>query len=324
MKCDAKAGASWHGVAAAIASLPAARYLLAVSGGRDSMVLLDAFVRERTDAIGVATFDHGTGAAATRAVRLVHREAARRGMRVVSVRCEGGAATEEAWRTARWRFLRRAAAEQDATVVTAHTRDDQLETVVLRALRDPRHTGPRGLAAMYAASPIVRPLLGVSRDDVASYALARGVRFSDDPTNRSRAYLRNRVRLDLLPALERVQPGFGEWMLELSLRAARWRSAVEAIVDSLVVDLPAMEAAGAVVIPATALTVLSPPCLAVIWPAIAGRAGIALDWRGTERLVGFTTQSKVGGEVPLSGGARVERTASTFVLRASRGAEPLY
>ena len=64
--------------------------------------------------------------------------------------------------------------------------------------------------------------------------------------------------------------------------------------------------------------------LAMLWPAIAARAGVALDWRGTERLVAFTRTGRAGAKIPLSGGAEVGRTAPTFVVRASAAAEALY
>jgi tRNA(Ile)-lysidine synthase len=313
MSHDAEAARTEERIARAIEAPPAGRYLLAVSGGRDSMVLLDAFARWRDDAVAVATFDHGTGPAAREAALLVKIEAERSGLRFASARRgPAGAATEEAWRAARWEFLRGVAQELRAVVVTAHTRDDQLETVVMRALRDPRHTSARGLAAMYAPSVVARPFLDLTRSELAAYARASKVRFHEDPTNESRAFLRNRVRLDLLPALERAHPGFARDMLDLSRRAARWRADVEALVDSLGVTV-----SSSLVIPADALSGLPAEGLAVLWPALAGRAGITLDWRGTERLVAFTTQGKPGGRVPLSGGAGVERTRTTFVLRAS-------
>jgi tRNA(Ile)-lysidine synthase len=277
------------------------------------MVMLDAFVRCRSDAIVVATYDHGTGRAAEEAAGLVESEAKRRSMPVVTGHRPASAASGEAvWRAARWDFLSGLAAELSATVVTAHSRDDQLETVVMRVLRDPRHTSARGLAAMYARSPVARPLIDVGRADIAAYALANDVAYVDDPSNVSRAYLRNRVRLDLLPALERAQPGFADEFLSLARRAAQWRESVECLVDGLDVQLlPPLVVAAEPLIP------LPTEALAVLWPAIAARAGIALDWRGTERLVAFTKSARVGGRIPLSGGGRVGRTPTTFVLHAS-------
>ncbi|MFI5230916.1 MAG: tRNA lysidine(34) synthetase TilS [Gemmatimonadales bacterium] len=305
---------------APIRALPHGRYLLAVSGGRDSMVLLDAFAGCRADIVAVGTFDHATGPAAERAARLVEEEGRLRSVRVVSGRRPaGGPAREAAWRGARWKFLSSRAKELTATVVTAHTRDDQLETVAMRVLRDPRHTSVRGLAAMYAPSPVARPLLTVGRSDVAAYAAAHQIRYVDDPSNVDRAYLRNRVRLDLLPALETACPGFGAELIGIARRAAEWRESVERVVDTLGTQLlPPL------VVPLDPLRALPVEALGVLWPAIAGRAGIVLDWRGTERLVAFTTTGKTGGRIPLSGGAGVERTASTFVLRASGAEDAVY
>src|SRR5690349_23392916 len=98
--------------------------LLAVSGGLDSMVLLDAFATVAPERIAaVATFDHGTGAHATRAARLVAREARRRGLAVVTGRLSEqppstrGRGLEAMWREARHRFLADAARTREATVV---------------------------------------------------------------------------------------------------------------------------------------------------------------------------------------------------------------
>jgi tRNA(Ile)-lysidine synthase len=304
-------------IADAIRSLPPARYLLAVSGGRDSMVLLDAFTRFRNDAVAAATFDHGTGAAATKAARLVEREGSKRSIPVVSgSRTNTAGSDEAAWRAARWEFLSGWARELSATVVTAHTRGDQLETVVMRVLRDPRNTSVRGLAAMYARSPIARPMLDISRTEIVDYAASGEVAFIEDPSNASRDHLRNRVRLDLLPAFEQAIPGFGAGMLALSRRAADWRESVELLVDSFDVKLLTPTT---LVVPCGPLSALNAEALAILWPAIAARAGVALDWRGTERLADFTKTSepKKGRKIPLSGGAEVERTASTFVMRAT-------
>ncbi len=314
MPYDAEAGRALERIAGAIDAIPAGRYVLAVSGGLDSMVLLDAFAARRADAVVTATFDHGTGAAARRAARLVEAESARRGVRVVSGRREGARGdTEDAWRETRWAFLRATATDATAAVVTAHTRDDQLETVVMRALRDARHTSARGLAAMYAPSAIARPFLDLTRHELAAWARAHRVRFLDDPTNVSREYLRNRVRLDLLPALERAHPGFGDAMLAFSRRAARWRVEMDGLAEFL-----SDRVSHAVVIPSAHLASIPAEGLAVLWPALAARVGISMDWRGTARVVAFTLQGTVGGHVPMSGGARLERTRTTFVLRASR------
>src|SRR5688500_12478964 len=133
--------------------------VLAVSGGIDSMVLLDAAARvARRHIAAVASFDHRSGAHGPAAVELVRRAASDRGLSTVIGRASAPLHAEAEWRAARWSFLHRIAADAGADVVTAHTLDDQLETVCMRVLRD---TGARGLAALYAPSPIRRPFLGL-------------------------------------------------------------------------------------------------------------------------------------------------------------------
>src|SRR3954468_3091757 len=177
--------------------------ILAVSGGLDSMVLLAAASRLPRRARGrvtVATFDHGTGRAAGAAAALVARTAAAGGFDCVAGRAVTVGTREEEWRRGRWEFLRDVATLRAASVVTAHTLDDQVETVFMRILRD---AGPRGLAGLYADSEIVRPFLNITRQTLAAYALERDVRFVQDPSNFDRKHLRNRVRLDILPSIIR-------------------------------------------------------------------------------------------------------------------------
>jgi tRNA(Ile)-lysidine synthase len=310
-------------IAAAVRALPVGRYLLAVSGGRDSMVLLDAFARWRSDTCAVATFDHGTGEAATQATLLVELESERRGLTtVLGSRTAAANDTEADWRAARRSFLLGWARRLRATVVTAHTRDDQLETVVMRTLRS---SGARGLAGMYAPSAVVRPLLSITRDEITRYAASCELRFLDDPSNSSRVHLRNRVRLDLLPALERAVPGFGASMLALSARAAELRAGLERAVDALgIIEAAGPLERGTIAVPVSVFTGLAAAAIGALWPAIASRVGIALDWRGTRRLVAFTIEGKRGGRIPLSGGVEVWRTPTTFVFKTQRSVPTLY
>jgi tRNA(Ile)-lysidine synthase len=308
-------------IAKALRQLPHTPFVLAVSGGRDSMVLLHAFRSARLgDLSAVATFDHGTGAAAAEAVELVVRECLGRGIPVVAGRAPQRAASaplpEAVLRSARWAFLRAVADERGATVVTAHTRDDQAETVAMRILRGASARGLAGMAAPTAG--VARPLLGVSRRQVAAYAEAHLVPFVEDPSNAADVYLRNRVRTDLLRAAEAVRPGFAEELVALGERAARWRSQVARLVDLLGVQ----RSGDAVVVPSAPLEQLTRDDLAVVWPEIASRAGVVLDRRGVNRLADWSPTARAGQRTPLSGGATAERTSRTFVVRpgAGRGA----
>lgn len=291
-------------------------WLLAVSGGPDSMVLLDAAaaVHPRT-ALAVATFDHGTGAHASEATALVARRAAELRLPVVvGAGTPMHRSTEADWRAARWRFLREASARLGARIVTGHTRDDQIETIFMRALRG---AGARGLAALFASSGVVRPLLDVSRADILSYARSRDITFVTDPSNADRRHLRNRVRLDILPAILAARPGFGDELIDIGRRAAEWRARIEAVA----LTFPMMtEPSGSQSFARPPFAGHSADSLRVLWPALAARAGVVLDWRGTERLASFTIDGETGQSIQLAGGVevRMERGALVFAPLAHR------
>jgi tRNA(Ile)-lysidine synthase len=293
------------------------KLVLAVSGGRDSMVMLDVFARSFPDRVAcVATFDHGSGADATAAAEQVERRALALGIPVERGRAEGVVALrrEAAWREARWKFLHEVSCEAGAAVATAHTRDDQVETVLMRALRG---SAARGLAGLYARSDVVRPLLALTRGEVARYAAELDVRWLEDPSNFSRAHQRNRIRLDLLPALERSAAGLSETLLELSRRASRLRDEVDQLISESVsskaighalevahADLQGYDAAG----------------LRLLWPALAARVGAVLDRRGTERITAFTISGRAGARIQLSGGWEALLHRGSIVLRRARAA----
>jgi len=299
-------------VAKALAGKP--RIVLAVSGGTDSMALLEAAAHTaRARISAVATFDHGTGDAARAAAALVAEQAMARGLRIVvghvgSVDSTVGN-TEAEWRAARWAFLRSVAREARAPIVTAHTRDDQVETVVMRIMRA---AGARGIAGLYADSDVIRPLIDVPRSATEAYVRERNVPVIDDPSNQSRRHLRNRVRLDLLPAIRRIQPDFDAEILEIARKAAVWRREVERLVKSF---CPVDHMGDHFAVAAADLAGYDAASLAIIWPAIAARAGVTLDWRGTSRVVAFTTGGRVGSSIQLSGGVEVVRTRAQFVIR---------
>ncbi|MGK2934058.1 MAG: tRNA lysidine(34) synthetase TilS [Gemmatimonadaceae bacterium] len=284
------------------------RVVLAVSGGLDSMALLHAARGARSRLI-VATFDHGTGAAATAAARLVRRRCEELGLECFTGRAGVKARTEAAWREQRWSFLRKIARGNDAAVATAHTLDDQVETVFMRVLRD---AGARGLAGLYAPTDVARPLLGTRRREVEAYAVERAIEYVDDPSNLSRRHLRNRVRLDLLPAVLAVRPSFAGELLDQARRAADWRATVAAIADGFGL---ARHSDGSLFVARRALEAYDERELAVLWPEIAARADVTMDRRGTRRVAAFTIEGATGGSIQLSGGIEVVRTREHFVLR---------
>lgn len=283
------------------------------------MALLDAAAAVvRPDRLVVATFDHATGRHASAAAALVEARAGALGLRAVRGRAERAGRTESEWRAARWAFLRAVAAAENAEVCTAHTRCDQVETVLMRVLRD---AGARGLAGLYADSPVIRPLLDMRRSDVQAYARARGLTWIEDPTNDSRRFLRNRVRHDLLPAMRRANAKVDDELVAIAARAAEWRVQMDAVAAAAV-PTRTRASGSALDVAAHAVTPYSAASLAVLWPSLAARVGLVLDRRGTERLVAFTTAARVGSRIQLSGGWEVVRSRESFELQRVAEASP--
>lgn len=219
------------------------RLVVAVSGGVDSMVLLDvlACLRDRLGLrLHVAHVHHGLrGRAADRDAALVVAEAARRGLGISLARVDPAerprGESVEAWaRSARYRCLEAVRREARASrILIAHTQGDQAETLLLNLLRG---TGPRGLAGIPPVRDrILRPLLSVSRAAVEAYAAARGVAFREDASNASGAYRRNRVRHRLLPLLARdYNPRIVESLASLAGLMREDEAALTALAASLV------------------------------------------------------------------------------------------
>ncbi|MDO8502216.1 MAG: tRNA lysidine(34) synthetase TilS [Gemmatimonadaceae bacterium] len=287
------------------------RVVLAVSGGLDSMVLLDAVAASLLgprSGLLVATFDHGTGQHASKAAKLVEKRATTLGLRcVVGVTARRGTREQE-WREERWRFLRATASHFSGVVATAHTLDDQLETVFMRILRE---AGPRGLAGLFAESDIVRPFIGLRRADLARYAAKRRIRHVDDPSNESRAHLRNRVRHDILPAITRVRPAFPRDLLTIARMAAAWREEMARTVERIGVS---GGPDGSVRVGRAELAGYDAESLCALWPAIAAEAGVVMDRRGTHRLAEFTIKGRTGGWIQLSGGIEVRMFRDHLLL----------
>ncbi len=150
-----------------------------------------------------------------------------------------GDGLEEAARDARYRFLARTADEMGARyLVTAHTADDQVETILHRILRG---TGIAGLAGMPrvrviedAGVTLIRPLLGLHRVQLMSYLAAIGQPFREDSSNRDPRYTRNRLRHELLPVLAAdYNPAVADALLRLGALAGE----VQAVVEPLAADL---------------------------------------------------------------------------------------
>jgi tRNA(Ile)-lysidine synthase len=181
------------------------KYVVAVSGGVDSMVLLDMLARMASDAgsrllFVVAHFDHGIREDSDQDQQMVAAATQARALPYIYEQGFLGADASEAQaREARYAFLRRVQAEQGAdAIVTAHHQDDVLETAVINMIRG---TGSRGLGSLRSTGDIVRPLLGVTKRELHEYAKAHNVAWQEDSTNQDERYLRNYIRRQLMPKL---------------------------------------------------------------------------------------------------------------------------
>ena len=214
--------------------------VLAVSGGPDSIALMWLAARwRRALAHGpkliAVTVDHGLRPEAAREAREVKRLARsldlpHRTLRWTGAKPETGLPATA--RSARYRLLAQAARTSHAThILTAHTRDDQAETLLMRLLRG---SGIAGLAAMARESErdglrLARPLLDVSKSQLIATLQKAGIDFADDPTNRDVSFTRPRIRA-VMPALA-AEGGDARSLARLASRLARANAAVEVLAE---------------------------------------------------------------------------------------------
>ena len=214
--------------------------VLAVSGGPDSLALMWLAARWRRSLtrgprLIAVTVDHGLRPEAAREARDVKRLArtldlSHRTLRWTGTKPKTG--LQAAARAARYRLLAQAARASGAThILTAHTRDDQAETLLMRMLRG---SGIAGLAAMARETEregvwLARPLLDTPKSQLVATLAKAKIAFADDPTNRDLHYTRPRLRA-LMPALAE-EGGDSRNLARLALRLARANAAIEVLVD---------------------------------------------------------------------------------------------
>jgi tRNA(Ile)-lysidine synthase len=276
-----------------------------------------------------AHLDHGLRPDSAEDARFVAELSARLGVPLRSGRADvlararrerGG--LEQAARHARRAFLERTRRAVGAELVLlAHTRDDQAETVLLRLLRG---AGSRGLAAMRPrAGRLLRPLLGVSREDVLAHLGARGLAWREDATNADLGFDRNRVRRELIPYLE---ARFNPRLRETLARSARLLADEADALGRLAAALPVERRPdGAVVVPLAGLRAAEPAVarLALRRALAESRRDGLRGVRGVhvERLLGLARRrDPAGRRLPLPGGR--EARFSALALRVARAAAP--
>ena len=236
--------------------------VVGVSGGCDSVALLRALVALRADGGGricVAHLNHQLRADAADDERFVVELCERLQVgcevgriNVAQAAARSGDGLEAAARWARYRFLREAAGRLGARfIVTAHTADNQVETVLHRIVRG---TGLRGLSGMPRLRPLghatlIRPLLGVGRAELQAYLGALGQPYRDDPSNAELCFTRNRVRRELLPQLrEHFNAEVDAAILRLGLLAGEAQGLIDGLVEEWFDRCVRMDPSGAATI----------------------------------------------------------------------------
>jgi tRNA(Ile)-lysidine synthase len=212
---------------------PGTRLLVGVSGGPDSLSLLDGLVRLGYMSVA-AHYNHGLRPEADEDARHVQRMAEQMGVNFTSAASdvrefarETGMSLEEAARTVRYRFLFSEAHRLGcAAVAVGHTADDQVETVLMHFLRGAGLSGLRGMLSCAVmpewddAIPLVRPLLGVWREDVVAYCQEHALEPVFDKSNLDTTFFRNRLRHELIPTLQDYNPQVKEVLWRMSQTAA--------------------------------------------------------------------------------------------------------
>ena len=204
------------------------KYVLAVSGGVDSMVLLHLLAQQNqvtgyglrvTDKakknsnlqpathnleLVVAHFNHGIRSDAIKDEKLVRAVASRHKMSVEVERAQlGTRASEATARKARYDFLEAVRLKHKAKlIITAHHQDDLIETAILNIMRG---TGRRGVSAISQNSKVLRPLLGYPKTTITSYAKKNNIVWREDSTNQDQTYLRNYIRGNVSTKLTKAQ-----------------------------------------------------------------------------------------------------------------------
>lgn len=319
-------------VSAAVVRLGLARrkILVAVSGGLDSTALAQALhllAQKFSLKLAIGHVNHGLRGRESDADQAAVRGLAEAlGLAVCTARADPASLREgrssrdrptpqEAARLLRYRALDTMAREVGADVIaTAHTADDQAETVMLRLLRG---TGPDGLAGIPERSPdgrIVRPMLRVERAEIRQFAQQQALRWREDSSNRNVSYARNRLRLRWLPGLAQdfnprllraigslaeAQREDSEWIAAQVEREVAWRFGVEG--GWLRIEAKDWQA--------------TPEALArrlVRWALIECGRGRDVSRVHLERMLDFLRSGRPGTHIELPGGLRLERDAVNF------------
>jgi tRNA(Ile)-lysidine synthase len=327
------------------------RVAVAVSGGADSVALLVAMADSRAETgivLSAIHVHHGLRGAeadgdaefvAQIAKRLDVPLCTRRGD-VAALAAERGQGIEEAARALRYQSFQELLAKPEVdAVATAHTLDDQAETVLMKMLRGAWTEGLGGIAPVVTMKSgcIVRPLLEVTRAEVVAYLEGRGEPWREDSTNQELRFTRNRVRHTLLPQLREFQPRIAEQLSRMAAVArdeeSWWARELVRVMPGMVLPGKPVRGGGranstrpgeaGVAMELERLRALHPALQRRVLRSAAEQLGFALSFDQTEAVRALAEPGErvagKGGRVELGAGLIAERTARE--LRLSRSSE---
>jgi tRNA(Ile)-lysidine synthase len=294
--------------------------LIAVSGGADSVALLHLMheaARECRWRLTVAHLNHGIrgnlagedAAFVASLARQLRIPCVIGKARVPALAKRRGISLEMAAREARYAFLVRTARKVGAdTIATAHTADDQAETVLLKLIRGAGRGGLSGIdrVSQVAGIRLVRPLLSMTRIDIEAFLRAQKISWREDASNRDMAFLRNRVRHALLPLLER---DYNPKMREILLRTSDVLGAEDEWLDEMAGEiLESARVKGALVGRSLAHYSLAARRRVIrLWLTKQGMSESCLDFEGVTRVEAVLSRDTGSETVDLSGGWQVRR-----------------
>ena len=329
MKLPSLVAAVDRALRASGAPLAGQRVVLGLSGGADSVALLDALVslagRHRL-AVVAAHLDHRLRPASAEDAVFCRRLCEDLGVPLHTAEADVSARArrergglEQAARRERYRFLRRVREETGAAVIAvAHTRDDQAETLLMRLLRGAGATGLGGMRPRVGR--LLRPLLEVSREEVLAHLRERGLGWREDPSNADLRHLRNRVRHELLPYLEtRFNPALREGLARTAGLLAAEAAYLSGEADALLERIARAEDAS-IVLDASGLASAPPAVARVAVRQALRRAGGLARVRAVhvERILRLArSKGSPGRRLPLPGGREVRYRQGVLCLGPS-------
>jgi tRNA(Ile)-lysidine synthase len=317
---------------------PGLRLAVGLSGGADSVALLRALA-ERSGELGLvlhtAHLHHGLrGEEADGDLTFARALAAELGLPFHEARIdvavaakERGESIEEAARRLRYGWFRQLMASGEVeAVVTAHTRDDQAETVLAKFLRGAWTEGLGGIhpVVTYPEGRILRPLLSATRAEVEAYLAALGQGWREDSSNRHLTFTRNRIRHELLPLLEGWNPRLREHLAQMAELArdeeAWWQLEVARVAPQLLLPGRPVRSGGRAAddglsIDITRLATLAPALQRRLLRFAAEQLGAKIDSPATEELRALALSGKAGQKRQLAQGLRAERSHRELRLR---------